>query len=122
MAHPVGVGEQSPQGARVEAAPTHGQEERVLGASRQVGTCLVQVSGQPVRGLLSQRNQALFAALAAYVHQLLLEVDVPEIKVDSLAATEPGRVDELAEGSVAEAERTVALQPRELRVDLFRLR
>ena len=41
MAHPVWMGQQPPQGARVETTPANGQEERVLCTFRQVGTSLM---------------------------------------------------------------------------------
>src|SRR5439155_6614444 len=122
MAHPVRVGQQPPQGARVEAPAPRRQKQRVLRAPGQLGARLMQVTGQPVRGLLAQRNHALFASLAPYVNELLLEVDVPEIQVDGFATPESRGVDELAQGTVSQAERAVPLQPGELRVDVRRLR
>ena len=93
-----------------------------LCALRQFGSGLMQVTRQPVRGLLAERNNALFSALASHVNELLLEVDVSEIQVDGFATAQAGRVDELAQGAVSQAERAVALQPGKLRVHVFRLR
>src|SRR5512132_4510118 len=114
VAHPVRVRQQPPEGARVQAPASRGQEECSLGASRQFGAGLVEVTRQPVRGLFPERDQPLFAALAAHVNELLLEVDVTQIQVDGFATAEAGRVDELAEGAVSQAERALAIQSGKL--------
>ena len=73
-----------------------------------------------MRRLFAERHHAFLAALAANAHVLLLEVDVAEVEADRLRAAEPGRVDELEQGAVAQAERSVAVERVDDRLDLRR--
>jgi len=114
--------QQPSQRACVQAPASRREEERVLGAAGQFGARAMEVARQPVGGLLAERNHPLLAALPVDVDELLLEVDVAEIEVDGLAAAQPGRVDELSEGTVSQPQRAVPLQGGELRVDLLGLR
>src|SRR5215470_3195883 len=104
VAEPVGVRQQASQRAGVESSASRGQEERVLGASGELRACLVQVAGEPVRRLLTERYRAFLVALAVDAHELLLEVDVSEIEIDGLAAAQACGVHELAECAVSQAE------------------
>ena len=108
---PVRVGEEAAQRARVQPPAARGEEERVVRAARQLRPRLAQVAGDDVRRLLAERHDPLLAALAAHADELLLEVDVGEIEPDRLGAAQAGRVDELDECAVAEAERAVAVRP-----------
>ena len=121
MAEPVRVGEKTPERARVQPPAARGEEESILGAACQVRSCVLQIEPNPVRRLFAERDDPLLVALAPDANRLLLEVDVSEIEVDSLAAAEPGRVDELEQGPVAQRERLVAAQPLENGVDLLGL-
>src|SRR5215218_6401654 len=122
VAEAVRVGEEPPQGARVEPAAPHREKQRYLGSTNEAGPPLAEIERKPVRCLLSERDDALLAALAPHVQRLLLEVDVSEVEVDRLAAAEAGRVDELEQGAVAERERPVAVEALEQPVELVGLR
>src|SRR5215211_6975540 len=84
------VGDEPPQRARVQAAAARREKERLLGAARELGARLVHVAGEPVGGLLAERHRPFLAALAADMHELLVEVDVGEVEVDRLAAAQSG--------------------------------
>ena len=86
------------------------------------GRAVAQIERDDVRRLLAERHHALLAALPADAHVLLLEVDVAEVEADRLRAPEPGGVDELDEGAVAQAERSVAVERVQDRLDLRALR
>ena len=75
--------------ARVEPAPTRGEEERVDGAAGELRTRVPQVAGEMVRGLLPERDDPLLPALAVDVHGLALEVDVREVEPDGLGQRRP---------------------------------
>ena len=105
----------------VQPPAARGEEESILGAACQVRSCVLQIEPNPVGRLFAERDDPLLVALAPDANRLLLEVDVSEIEVDSLAAAEPGRVDELEQGAVAQRERVVAAQPLENGVDLLGL-
>src|SRR5215207_5678609 len=122
MPQSMGVADEPAQRAGVEPAAACAEEERVLRAARELGTGLADVARQPVRRLLTERHGAFLAALAADVHELLVEVDVGEVEVDRLAASQSGGVDELDQGAVAERERAVAVERIEDAVDLADLR
>ena len=122
VTEPVGVGDEPAERARVETAAARGEEERVLRAAGELRARVAQVAREPERGLLAERDGALLPALAAHVHELLLEVDVGEVEVDRLAAAQAGRVDELDERAVAQCERAVARERLEQAVDLVGLR
>src|SRR6266508_4983002 len=108
MTQAVGVGEEPSHGARVETASSRREEERIRSASRERRARVAQVDRHPVGGFLAERHDALLAALATHVHELLLEVDVSEVEPDRLGASEARGVDELDESSVADRERAVA--------------
>ena len=104
----VRVRDEPPQRRGVQPPPAGREEERVLGAARELRARLVQVARDEVRRLLAERHDAVLRALAAaHVDELLLEVDVAEVESDRLGAAEPGRVDELdaARGFAARAPR-----------------
>src|SRR6185503_2225395 len=142
MPEAVRVGRQAAEGAGVEAAAAGGEEDRVLRAcgaaplwprsadfagaacslERELRASLAEVVREPVRRLLAERHRPFFPTLAANVDELLVEVDVLEIEPDRLGAAQAGGVDELDEGTVAQAERPVALDAVEQRVDLAGLR
>ena len=84
----------------VSSRPARGDEERVLGAADELRSRLADVAGEPVRGLLAERDDALLAALAADVDGLLLVVDVHEVEPNGFAAPQSGRVDELEQRAV----------------------
>ncbi len=116
---PVRVGDDPAQGARVEAAPAHGQEECVVCSLRQVRPRLAQVAAEPKRRLLAERHDALLAALAAPDSQeLLLEVDVSEIEAYGLRAPQSGGIDELDESAVPQRDRPLALERLERALDV----
>src|SRR6059058_4776070 len=114
--------QQAPESARVEPAPARREEERVLGAARELRARLAEVDGDRMRGLLAERHHALLAALAAHVNELLVEVDVGQVEVDRLLRAEARRIDELDERAVAPPERILAVEGVELTVHLVRLR
>ena len=113
--------EEATERARVEPAAARRQEERVVGAACKRRPRLVQVTRDPMRGLLAERHDALLRALPAYAHVLLLEVDVGEVEPDRLGGAEPGRIHELDERAVSQLERALAVEPLEHRIDLGRL-
>src|SRR5687768_15026942 len=105
MAEPVRVWCDAPERARVEPPPPGGKEDRVHRLACELRPRLVQVAGEPVRRLLAQRNHALLAAFASHMDLLPLEIDVRQVQIDRLPATEAGRVHELHEGAVAQTQR-----------------
>jgi aminopeptidase len=122
VAQPVRMRSDPSEGARVEATAVRREEERVLSTPGELWPCVVEVPRGPPRGLLSERDDALLAALAAHADVLLLEVDVGQVESDGLGASKAGGVDELDEGSVPERERAVAVERPERRVHLLRTR
>src|SRR4051812_13522535 len=108
VAQPVRMRDEAPERRRVEAPPARREKQRVLRAARELRTRLAEVARDERTRLLAQRHDAVLAALAfAHVDELLLEVDVAEIEMHRLGAAQPGGVDELDEGAVAERERAV---------------
>src|SRR5262249_38377965 len=66
-----------------------------------------------------ERHHAVLGPLAAtHMDELLLEVHVAQIEAHSLGAAEAGGVDELDERSVPKRERPLALERRQLALDL----
>jgi integrase len=115
----VRMGDDAPQGARVEPASARREEERVIRAFRELRSGVAQVAAEPERRFLAQRDDALLATLAAAdVHELLLEVDVPEVEADRFRAAQARRVDELDERAVPQRNRPLALERRERLLDL----
>ena len=112
VAELVRVRREPAQRARVEPAAAGGEEDGVLGALRQLRPAVAEVERRAGSGLLAERDGALLAALAADVEELLLEVDVLEVEADRLGAPQAGRVDELDERAVAQAERPLAARAR----------
>src|SRR5258708_33087537 len=98
----------APQRARVEPPAARGDKERVLGAAHELRPCVAQIDTHRPRGFLTERDDALLAALAAHVDELLLEVDIGEVETDGLRAPQAGGVDELDERAIAKRERAVA--------------
>src|SRR5690348_12869278 len=99
----VRVWHETPKSARVQPPSARGEEQCVLGATRELGPRVSQVAGEPQRRLLTERNDAVLRTLAvAHVYELLLEVDVTEIEADRLRAAESGRINELDESAVPE--------------------
>src|SRR3954469_7088318 len=109
MTQAMRVLDESAQGRRVEASPARGDEQRVLGAARELGSCVAEVARDEQCRLFAERDDAVLAAFAfAHVYALLLEVDVAEVEADRFGGAQPGRVDELDECGVPETERPVA--------------
>src|SRR3954469_13331261 len=107
------------QRAGVEPAAAGREEERVLRAADELWPRLAQVDRDSVRRLFAEWNDALLAALAAHVDELLLEVDVGEVQVDRLLRAQAGRVDELDQGPVAEAQGAGPIESVERGVDVL---
>jgi hypothetical protein len=84
----MGMAQEPPNRARVESSPARGEEDGVVRAHRELRSTGLEIAREPQRGLLSERNDALLSTLAAYVHDLALEVDVREIERDGLLAPE----------------------------------
>jgi hypothetical protein len=120
MAQSVRVGEELSQRACVESSAAGGDEERVVGAARQLRP-LAEPQGDPVRGFLAERDDPLLAALAADAKRFLVELDVGEVEIDSLLAPEACRVDELRECAVPDRERVAGSEPLQLGLDLLQL-
>src|SRR2546423_5174190 len=116
------MGEDPPEGGRVEPLASRRDEHRVLGAAHELPTGLLQVTREQMAGLLSEGNDSLLAALPAYVQLFTLEVDVGEIEAHRLGAAQAGGVDELYQRSVAQGERTVSVQRVQRCFHLARLR
>ena len=111
MPQPVWMRDEPPQGRSVEPASTRREEERVLGASRELRSRLAHVARDEARRLFAERHDAVLAALAeSNVHQFLLEVDVAQVETDGLGAAQACGVDELDECLVSERERPVAAE------------
>src|SRR2546430_3740398 len=121
VTQPVRVRKQPSGRAGVQAPAPGGEEQRVFGSAGQLGACLPKVARHPVTGLLAERDVALLAALALNMDELLLEVHVAQIEIHKLTASQAGRIHELGHSTVAQPERTVSLEPRELRVDFLGL-
>src|SRR5262249_50779833 len=82
--------------------------------SRRLGLALGAPRAGSGRANAPPPHRAVLAALALDAHELLLEVDVAEIEIDGFAAAQACGVHELAECAVSQAERTIALEAREL--------
>ena len=117
-AQPVRMAEKPTHGARIEAPSTRGEEERVDGASRQLGPPVAEVASDVVGSLLTERHDPLLATLPAHVDGLALEVDVGEIEPHCLCAPEPARIEELEQRAVSQRERRVAIRELEQLLDL----
>src|SRR5439155_2714584 len=74
--------EDPPYGRGVEAAPSRGDEQRVLGAARELRPRLVQIPRETVGRLLAERDDPFLASLSEHAHVLLLEVHVAEVQRD----------------------------------------
>jgi len=123
VAETVRVGDEPAQRRGVEPLAASRDEERVLGAARQLRARLVEVARNEGRGLLAERDDTVLRALpAADVHQLLLEVDVAEIEADRLGAAQAGRVDELDDRLVSQREGAVSVEVVDELFDLALLR
>jgi aminopeptidase len=123
VAQPVRVRDEPSECRGVEPPSTRREEERVLGAAGELWTRLAEVARDEARGLFSQRDEPILAALAeADVHGLLLEVDVAQIEPDRLRAAQPCRVDELDERLVSQRECSIAAEPIDEALNLTLLR
>src|SRR5436190_20137340 len=89
VAEAVWVRNESPQRARVEPPTAGGDEERVLGAGRELRAAVAEVEAEPVGRLLAERDDPLLVSLAAHVDGLGVEVGIREIEVHGLLAAEP---------------------------------
>src|SRR4051794_18749764 len=114
----MGVPKQPSQGAGVQAAASRRDEEGVLGPLGKLGSGFAKVARHPVPGLFAERHDPLLLALSADTDVLLLEVDVAEIEVDGLTASEAGGVDQFGERPVSEPQRAPSLESGQLSVDL----
>ena len=106
----------------VEPPPARGQEQRILRPAHELGPCLVEVAGQRVRGLFSERNDPLLAALPPNMKLFAVEVDVADVESNRLGAAQPSRVDQLDERMVSNRERLVAVQRNQRRLHFRRFR
>ncbi len=61
---PVGVREEPPDRARVQAPAARREEQGIFGAACELGPRFLQVEANPVRSFLAERDDALLAALA----------------------------------------------------------
>src|SRR5262245_66305816 len=68
VAEPGRMRDETPEGARVEAAAARREEDGVCGHPRETGARLTQVACQPVRRLLSEGQHAFLPSLPADVH------------------------------------------------------
>src|SRR5439155_15205870 len=105
-------------GRGVEAASSRGDEQRVLGAARELRPRLVQIPRQTVGRLLAERDDAFLASLSEHAHVLLLEVHVSEVQRDGLVAAQSGGIDELDERPVPQRQRVAAVERLERALDL----
>jgi hypothetical protein len=118
VTEPVRMRDHAPERARVQPAPADREEERVLGAARELRAGIPEVAREPVTGFLAERDDTLLAAFTEDVHSLLVEVHVGEIELDGFPAAQPGRVDELGKRAVAEGNRALALERLQLAIDI----
>ena len=102
--------------------PLHGEEERVV--RRRGRAPGARRGGSARRGARPPRRAARGAPCrpCRARARLLLEVDVREVERDRLRAAQAGRVDELDERAVPQAERPVAGERVDHRLDLAALR
>ena len=120
---PVRVADEAADGARVEPAPTGGEEERIDGAARERRASVSQVAREPKRGLLAERDDTVLPALAAAdVHRLALEVHIREVEADSLGAPQTAGVEELEESCVPQGEGRISMHLSDDALDLCDLR
>jgi len=123
VTQPVRVRDKAAQRGRVEPAAARREEERVLGAARELRARLAEVARDEGSRLLAERDDTILGAFAVpHVHALLLEVDVAEIEPDRFRRTQAGRVHELDECAVAQRKRAVAVEGVHDRLDLGALR
>lgn len=80
MPEPMGVAEEASNGARVEAASTDREEDGVVRSDGEGGSAALEVVRDVERGFLAEWDDALLAALASYVDELAVEVDVSEVE------------------------------------------
>ena len=74
-------------------------------ALQERGPALLQVAGQPCRGLVADRHEALLAALAEAGEVTALEVEVLLAETDHFRHAQPRRVEQLDQRAVAQAAR-----------------
>jgi glucose/arabinose dehydrogenase len=121
MAEAVRMGEESPDGARVEPLAPRGDEEGVLGACCEARAD-PEPAAEPVGGFLAERDDTLLAALAEDADGLTVEIHVREVEVDGLPAPQSGRIDQLGERTVPDLEGLLRAERRELGIDFAGLR
>jgi aminopeptidase len=123
VAQPVWVRDESPQGRGVEPPSTRRKEKRPLGTARELRPRLTQVAGDEARRLLAEWHDSVLAAFAeANVHELLFEVDVPEVEADGLSAAQACGIDELHQRLVSERKRPFTFERVDEVLDLALLR
>ncbi len=123
VAQAVRVANEAAQGRRVEPVSARREEERIVGAARELRARLAEIARHEARRLLAERHDPVLSAFAeAHVDELLLEVDVGQVKPDSLSAAQPGRVHELDERLVSQRKRAFAVESSDDRLDLALLR
>ena len=88
-----------------ESATAGVQEELRPVAAIEVRPAEGEVAAHGLGGRATQRNEALLAALAEHAHDAVLERDTVLLEADGLGDPEPGAVEELHEGSVAQPAR-----------------
>src|SRR5438034_10630414 len=102
----------------VEPPTSRRDEQRILGAARELRSPVLQVARDAERRLFAERDDALLAALSADPHLLLVEVDVAKIERDGFLAAKPGRIDQLHERAIPKRERIVPQKRVERAFDL----
>src|SRR5262245_60647289 len=65
-----------------------------------------EVAAERIGGVTAERDDPFLAALADRAHEPLLEVDASALEPDCLAHSEPGAVEQLDEGPVAQVARS----------------
>src|SRR3989442_2529494 len=84
MTQAVRMREHPPQRRRVEATATRREEQRVLRAGGEPRARVMEVLGDELAGLLTERNDPFLAALAVHMQLLAVEVHIGEIESDRL--------------------------------------
>jgi hypothetical protein len=94
------------EGAGAGERPAAGvQEELRPVAAVEVRPAEGEVAAHRLGGRTTQRNEALLAALAEHAHDAVLECDAVLLEPDGLGDPEPGAVEELHQGPVAQRAR-----------------
>ena len=95
-----------------------GEEQGVVRALGEPWPPVPEIACDPEGGLLPERHDPLFAALAVHADGLLLEVDVGQVEADRFGAAQAGGVHQLDQRPVAERQRFVTFERLDDCVDL----